>query len=306
MTNKRQVNLETYRKSPRMLHKPMELALGINGDLFPILEAVTNDDRLRLDIRDRQFNVYYSGGNLMRVGGHRSPWEARFDTKYFKGGTVIPPVLPTKLTSTDDSRAWIRAFPQLMAGMEDWWQRHPKGERAHCQAIAATNSAVAGLPQSDYLILDLEYQWAQRRFDLVAARRHPTPDDDSGWVEPELALIEVKSEYGTCRGSSGLGDHARDFQNIVLARGGQSVAAIKLEFQNVVFQKIRLGLIHAALGFKQFSAATTELLIIFVGIDPTASKISASIDEVTAVAKSVGDKGCIRFMQLAAPDYVIK
>jgi hypothetical protein len=284
----------------------MELALRPHGELRLIVEAVINDDRLRLDIRAHQFNIYYGGGNLMLVGGRRSPWEARFDTKYFKGGTLIPPVLPTKLTSTGDSRAWMRAFPQLMAGMEDWWQRHPKGERAHCQAIAAANSAVAGLPQSDYLILDLEYQWAQRRFDLVAARRHPTPDDDTGWVEPELVLIEVKSEYGACRGSSGLGDHARDFQNIVLARGGQSVSAIKLEFQNMLFQKMRLELIHAALGFKQFSPAAFELLIVFIGIDPTASKISAPIAEVAAISESLGTKGRIRFMQLTAPAYVME
>ena len=71
MTTKQQVNLNTYPKIPRLLAEPMEAALSPEGDLHPVLVAVAKDDRLRLDIRDRRFNVYYGGGNLMLVDGRK-------------------------------------------------------------------------------------------------------------------------------------------------------------------------------------------------------------------------------------------
>src|SRR3972149_7569677 len=133
MTSKQQVHLDTYRKSPRRLAEPMEAALGPGGGLHPILVAVAGDDRLRLDIRDRRFNVYYAGGSLMLVDGRRSPWVLHFDGKYFKGGALQPPTLPTQFSAIDDAHAWVHAFPDLITGMEHWWTRHPKGERTHCQ-----------------------------------------------------------------------------------------------------------------------------------------------------------------------------
>jgi len=111
MTTKQQVNLNSYSKIPRLLSKPMEVALGPGGDLHPVLVAVAKDDRLRLDIRDRRFNVYYGGGNLMLVDGRKSPWALHFDKKYFKGGTLKPPTLPPQFSSIDDAHAWVLAFP---------------------------------------------------------------------------------------------------------------------------------------------------------------------------------------------------
>jgi hypothetical protein len=166
MTKKKDVDLDTYKKSPRLLTTQMEQALEPGGGLHPVLAAVTQDDRLRLEIRDHRFNIYYAGGSLLRVDGNSSPWAMHFDKKYFKGGSLDPPTLPAQYSATEDSREWVEAFPALIACMDDWWTRHPKGERAHCQAMAAANSARAGLPFADYLIIDLEYQWAQRRFDL--------------------------------------------------------------------------------------------------------------------------------------------
>lgn len=73
MTTKRQVNLDTYRKRPRLLSNPMENALKPGGSLNPVLVAVSHDTRLRLDIRDRRFNIYYGGGSLLLVDGRKTP-----------------------------------------------------------------------------------------------------------------------------------------------------------------------------------------------------------------------------------------
>jgi hypothetical protein len=303
MTTKRQVRLDTYRKSPRRLAGPMEAALGPGGGLHPVLVAVADDHRLRLDIRDRRFNVYYGGGSLMRVDGHESPWGLHFDGKYFRGGALQPPTLPTECSAIDDAHAWVQAFPDLIAGMKDWWTRHPKVERTHCQAMAAANFGMAGPPPGDYLVLDLEYQWAQRRFDMVAAKRRPTEDDATGWAEPNLAFVEVKSDYRACSGSSGLGDHARDYRDIITAPGGRRPEEIKHEYEQVIAQKVRLGLLDPSLRFSRFSTAVPELLVVFVDLNPNVPSLLAPLREVNAVSNALGDAAHIRFMRLHSPDY---
>lgn len=298
MTKKQEVDLNTYRKIPRLLTEPMEVALGPGGALHPVLVAVAYDRRLRMDIRDRRFNLYYGGGNLMLVDGRKSPWVLHFDEKYFKGGALKPPSLPTQFSDIDDAHAWVQAFPELIAGMDDWWARHPKGERAHCQAMAAASSGMAGLPSGDYLVLDLEYQWAQRRFDMVAAKRRPTEGDATDWAEPDLVFVEVKSEYGACYGKSGLGDHARDYQDIITSSDGRHVKDIKLEYENVIAQKTRLGLLDVSLGFSRFSLSIPELLLVFVDLDPNVPKLLAPLGEVRAVSDALGDAAHIRFMRI--------
>jgi len=305
MTTKQQVDLDTYRKSPRLLAEPMEAALGPGGGLHPVLVAVADDHRLRFDIRHRRFNVYYGGGNLMRVDGRESPWVLHFDEKYFKGAALQPPNLPTQFSAIDDAHAWVQAFPDLIAGMEDWWSRHPKSERTHCQAMATANSGMAGRPPADYLALDLEYQWAQRRFDMVAAKRRPTEDDATGWAEPDLVFVEVKSDYSACSGNSGLGDHARDYRDIITARGGRGAQEIKLEYEHVVAQKMRLGLLDPSLGVRRFSPAVPELLVVFVDLDPNVRSLRASLGEVRAVSNALGGAAHIRFMRLDSPDYIM-
>jgi hypothetical protein len=298
MKTKQQVDLNTYRKIPRLLKGPMEVALAQGGTLHPVLVAVADDHRLRLDIRDCRFNVYYGGGNLMLVDGRKSTWMLHFDEKYFKGGSLKPPTLPTQFSCIDDAHAWVQAFPNLIAGMEYWWKRHPKGERAHCQAMAAANSGVAGVPSGDYLVLDLEYQCAQRRLDMIAAKRRPTNKDATGWAEPDLVFVEVKSEYPACYGKSGLGDHARDYRDIITSSDGRHVIDIKREYQNVIAQKIRLRLLDKSLDFSRFSTAVPELLVVFVDLDPNVPKLLPPFGEVREVSDALGDAARIRFIRL--------
>jgi hypothetical protein len=303
MTTKQQVDLNIYRKEPRLLAEQMEVALGPEGALRPVLVAVADDHQLRLDIRDRRFNVYYGGGNLMLVDGRKSPWALHFDEKYFKGGILQPPTLPTQFSAIDDANAWVQAFPSLIRSMDDWWTRHPKDERTHCQAMAAANSGMVAPPSVDYLVLDLEYQWAQRRFDMVAAKRRRTEDDVTGWAEPDLAFVEVKCDYGACYGTSGLGAHAHDYRDIITASDGRSVRDIKLEYANVVAQKVRLGLFNRSLGFRRFSPAVPELLVVLVDLDPNATSMRVPLSKVREVSDALGDAARIRFMRLDPRDY---
>jgi hypothetical protein len=302
MTTKQQVNLNTYWKIPRLLAKPMEVALNPGGTLHPILIAVSNKDRLRFEIRERRFNVYYCGGSLMRVYERKKYWMSHFDEKYFKGGPLKPPQLPTQVSTKKDAHDWVEAFPDLIAGMDDWWKRHPKGELAHSHAMAEANSGIDGPPSGDYLVLDTEYQWAHRRFDMVTAKRRPTKKDATGWAEPDLVFVEVKCEYPACYDKAGLGDHARDYRDIITAMDSASASAqyirIKEEYENLIAQKTRLGLLHESLGFRCFSPEVPELLVVFVDLAPILPELLEPLGEVRAVSDELGGAAHIRFMRL--------
>lgn len=305
MTTKREVDLQSYKKAPRLLTRDLEIALGAGGGLRGVLERVKQDDRLRLEVRDGRFNVYYGGGSLLCVDGRKSPWGMRFDEKYFKGVARCPD-LPDRFLDRDDATAWVNKFQYLMDSMEDWWRTNPRAERCHCQHMARVNTAKSGLPPGDFCILDLEYQWAQRRFDLVAARRQVSPKDPTGWVEPSLVLIEVKSDVGACTGPSGLAKHARDYQSIVEAPPLQA-ERIREEFEAVTQQKRRLGLVHRDWPFRRFSLALPlELLIVFVGLKPRSPKVSSLLAGVNKVLDDLGDSGDIRFLRLEETDYVLR
>ncbi len=140
---------------------------------------------------------------------------------------------------------------------------------------------------------------------MVAAKRRPTKQDATGWVEPDLVLIEVKSEYSACSGIAGLGDHARDYQNIITSSDGGHVKDIKLEYENVIAQKTRLGLLDKLLGFKRFSPAAPELLLVFVNLDLNVPSLRVPLCEVRKVSDELGDAAHIRFMRLDSSDYVM-
>lgn len=163
-------------------------------------------------------------------------------------------------------------------------------------------AGMAGPPPADFLVLDLEYQYAQRRFDMVAAKRMPTEDDATGWAAPDLVFLEVKSDYNACSGNSGLGDHARDYRDIITARGGGHAQEIKLEYEHVVAQKVRLGLLDPSIAVRHFSRAVPALLVVFVDLDPNVPSLLAPLGEVRAVSSVLGDSAHIRFMRLNSPD----
>lgn len=297
------VDLGTYKKAPRLLAGTMEEALAPGGGLAPVLDFVKKDARLRLDIRERRFNVYYRGGSLLCGDGRSWPWKLLFDTKYFARQPVAPPDLPASFSSVADARAWIAAFPELMRGMDRWWLANRRHERDHCQNMARDNSPRVRNSAADYLVLDLEYQWARRRFDMVAAKRRPTAADPSGWQEPELVFVEVKSDLGVCSGDSGLVAHACGYADVV--RAGHAADGIKKEYESLIAQKKRLDLFSESVPFRRFSGTPPGLLVVFVDLDTQAPRLRESISEVQLVADSLGSQGGIHFMRLAAPDYAM-
>jgi hypothetical protein len=312
MTRKQGVDLDTYSKRPRVLSLEMlsDLEAGV---LTPILEAVHDHPELRLDIRDQCFNVYYCGGNLLQVVCHKGQWVPHFADKYCRLESKAPLVvpewlarLPKSLDTQEATREWVDAFQMLRDAMDAWWIRNPKGERAHCQLMAKANGEVSGKPSSDYLVLDTEYQWGQRRLDLMAAKRSTPSAGGSGWERPVLAFIEVKSLPGAVDNESGIDVHVQDFGEIVGQRPSRkppaAIEEIKKEFVKVVDQKRRLGLLSKELPLLAFSDAPPEMLLVFVGLDISDRRFEEPLDRIEGHLPKLDGVGNLRFMCLETAD----
>ena len=62
-----------------------------SGFLFPLLDRVKKDQTLMLAIRDGYINIYYRGGNLLRIREKSAnTYEAAFDENYNISGAALP------------------------------------------------------------------------------------------------------------------------------------------------------------------------------------------------------------------------
>jgi len=261
-----------------------------NGILRPILDEVLREGSgLELEIRHRYVNIYYRGGNLMRIrqtgrSGHPQVLVAEFDKRYLERDKAqqaswkyLEVLGSHELTSSEGARMHIDSFDARRAIIDVW----PKGERAAQQEIVRVNNAI----DSEYLICDIEHAVSHphppgkpgkranksSRIDLVAVYR-PYPGAEG--APARLALIELKDGVGAVDGTDGLRDHVADLQ-MWLSKPG-SLSALTSEMGRIMVQKHRLGLVPAAIERFDDSAAV-DYIIAVVNHNPHSQRLRDAI-----------------------------
>ena len=81
--------------------------------LKPILSLVKLDSTLCLEIRENYINIYYRGGNIIRIEENRGVFKASFDRNYLDNNLTNIPVLPDILNNAEDVEVWLNAIPFL-------------------------------------------------------------------------------------------------------------------------------------------------------------------------------------------------
>ena len=76
------VNVVTGYKGRGLHSSDWTVSLGKGGKLYELIEIVKHDKDLVLEIRDDYFNIYYKGGNMLKVMSENS---FQFDYNYYKG-----------------------------------------------------------------------------------------------------------------------------------------------------------------------------------------------------------------------------
>lgn len=239
-------------------------AFDKEGKLGGLIEMVKNDDELVLQIREDYFNVYYKGGNMLKVSSENS---FQFDYNYFKCEISLDTQEQRKkridkrrsildsLKNTRDYKTFIDEMKKLMDKYWIWLYNekhrslHEK-DTQHALCISNTES-------TDYTIIDLEFQVSIRKdctyhYEPSSLPRHPgiyvcekSPRFDIIAVrnsDRRLCVIELKNGLDALVGKSGIGDHADSFEGSI---GKNPLAELTFtkEMEKVVSDKKRLKLL---------------------------------------------------------------
>ncbi|RPJ54676.1 MAG: hypothetical protein EHM23_28400 [Acidobacteria bacterium] len=253
-----------------------------DGVLWPVLDRVKHDHTLMLAIREDYINVYYRGGNLLRIKERRSGgYTAFFDKKYNEGRVSLPDC-PTTISSQSEARKRVQSFPQYKEAMDLYFSAHNKPEREFQQLVARENNFSTISNESEYFILDIEFAEPGfkdgGRFDMLAIRWLACERRDGSRCWP--ALIEMKYGDGALEGSAGLIKHLCDIQSLV--GDSNRYARLVLGLQDRFNQLNDLGLLtfNRAKDLKvRFGpTAKPEVIMILANHNPRSTKLAAILN----------------------------
>ena len=180
-------------------------ALRKGGYLHPLLDAVKSDPTLCLELRGTSINIYYRGGNLMKIEQRSSDdFILSFDENYFSASNRID------LPDSADVNSWIEVAPKLKRAMDKYLGKHRNDEREFQQLLLRENNYGRIERSTDYYICDIEYQSENGRFDLVAVHWPSKPSKRKKAEDRRLVFIEMKYGDGALDGSAGIKSHIED------------------------------------------------------------------------------------------------
>src|ERR1035437_7434973 len=127
----------------------------LTGSLKSILDLVKTDHTLEFNIRDNYVNIYYRGGNVLKII-EKSPhtYDFWFDQKYQKSRPSLEIVnLQTYLQIRD----WLTFFPFAKQAMDFYFADKQSEEREFAQLVVRDNNYSGIANGTDYFIIDYEY-----------------------------------------------------------------------------------------------------------------------------------------------------
>jgi len=221
------------------------------GLLQPVLTRVKKDDTLMLAIRDGYINIYYRGGNLLKITkkpGILESYDFHFDKNYdLTMGNISHNALqlPVIIINSIEVEKWISSISLLKEIMDFWFMEHPKLEREFQQLVERENNRSSISNETEYFITDIEMTDANigARFDILAIKWLATGRRDG--KNCKASFIEMKYGDVALGGISGIVKHIEDINKFLSDKINYSKILIAMTQQ---FNQLNeLGLIN----FKQ-------------------------------------------------------
>ncbi len=250
----------------------------MSGLLGQILDLVKLDSTLCLEIRENYINIYYRGGNIIRIGEDGGVFKASFDRKYLNENSTKVPGLIETLNNVDDVEVWLNTIPFLKHEMDLWFGCHSKDEREFQQLMLRENNFGNSAKGTDYFICDIEYANHTGRFDLVAVKWPSTSVHRKNNKDLRLAFVEMKYLDNALTGNAGLCKHIEDI-NTFLAKN-DNLENIKEEMKLIFNQKLELGLINNQKPIESFSNEKPEFILALINHDPASSILRNELNKL--------------------------
>jgi hypothetical protein len=272
-----------------------------SGILTPLIERVLKDHSLCLEIRDDYINIYYRGGNLLRVsrastGGHE--YLANFDENFAgKSKEELLEILPSSILAAPEHAVnWTQVFPCLKQTMDLYLGEHPKEERESQQVIVRDNNFGSMCPATDFYICDIEYackvpcgpgiqsmgqngrKESLVRFDMIGVGWPSSSKDRKRAYRHRLAFIEVKFGDGAMAGKASIGKHVDDVSEFISDK--KRLQGFKEEMVGVFNQKRELGLIKCKKNLESFSEEAPMLILLVINHDPASQALRLELDSL--------------------------
>ena len=212
------------------------------GTLHPILEKLHRDHTLQLAIRDNYVNIYYRGGNILKVSELRAGmYQAEFDPNYDNNGRGLPSV-PAVIQNAGDSEVWVATFPHRKDLMDEYFSSKANSEREFQQLVVRENNYSPVANSSEYFITDIEAADNRLgcRLDMLAVCWPASRRKEENRCRP--AFIEMKYGDLSLSNEAGLLKHLQDFQAFIADRPvyQNAIAAMQSQFE----QLYSLNLLH--------------------------------------------------------------
>lgn len=257
------------------------------GLLSPFLDLVHKDHTLDLEIRNDYINIYYRGGNLVRIKHSRKAFLAYFNNKYFKDGlyeNMIEEYDPNPynpINNEETINEWLKRIPILKHSMDFWLTKHKKDEREFQQVLVRENNYGRIANSTDYYVCDIEYSGSVGRLDIVAIKWPSSGPSRKNPNNLSLVVIEMKYGENALLGKSGIEDHIHKINDHL--SDDESITSLKEEMKIVINQKIELGLIpelkHPVESFND----ENEYILVLANHDPDSTILASVLNAGTGI-----------------------
>lgn len=234
------------------------------GDLqYFLSEVKSNRNILSLEIRNGYINIYYKGGNLLKITQKSKGYSFHFDAKYCKHKDGYKKFEILNSLHSNDIEAYKKYFHLMMTEMDTWFDEHPKEERDYQHRLLVNN------PE----IVDVEYQIGRRmRLDMLL------------FVDGKLLILENKFGTGAIGGNAGISKHYSDICQVL--NDPKLLEEMTDSVCHISAAKKALGLTDTAI--QKSDIKSVEILFLLADYNPRSQSLSNEVEKMNgAVPASI-------------------